>query len=427
MTWTNWTGDQRCDPAGRATPRSPEELAEVVGAATAEGTAVKVVGSGHSFTEAALTDGLQIALDGLSGILAVDGDHVTVGAGTTIARLNRELHARGRALANLGDIDRQTIAGAISTATHGTGARLPNLSAQVVGLELVTAAGERLRLDADHDPDAFAAARVGIGALGAISAVTLRTVPAFVLHRRDEVRDLDDVLATVDAEAEAHDHYEFFAFPYGGRACTIRRDRTEAPARGRSWLARRVGEPVGQAAIDGVFRLTRRFPGTIPTLCRVAAPLASEGEYVDHSPAVFVSDRRVRFTEMEYAVPRAAGPEVVRRILEWVQAERYPVAFPLECRVVAGDDAWLSPTYERDAFYVAVHQFVGMAWEPYFAAVEVIVAEHGGRPHWGKRHALDATTLRERYPRFDDFLAVRERLDPTGTFVNGYVRRCLGV
>jgi L-gulonolactone oxidase len=428
--WRNWAGDQICTPVELVHPRTREELVGVIGSAAAADRTVKVHGAGHSFSEAALTDGVMIDLGGLNRVLDADTSSglVRVEGGIVLRDLNRELHTRGLAMANLGDIDTQTISGAISTATHGTGSRLQNIPAQVAAVELVTASGEVVTFS-ENDPDrtGFLAARVGLGALGAISAVTVRAVPAFTLHRADEPLPLDRVLGDVDALADANDHFEFFVFPYTDQALTIRRNRTSDPLRPRSKLNVLVNERLMQdKAGDLMFRLTARYQRLIPRLARISARFLSEGDYVDHSYKIFSSLRTLRFTEMEWAVPRAHGPEAVRRVLDWIASERYPVAFPLECRVVAADDALLSPSFERDVFYIAVHQYRGMEWRPYFEAVQSIMGEYGGRPHWGKRHMLSAEGLASRYPRFADFLAVRDRLDPERVFANAYTERCLG-
>ncbi len=427
MSWTNWAGDQSCAPAERVRPRTRAELAETVARAAADGRTVKVAGSGHSFSDCAMTDGVMLHIEALDRLLEDDGELVKVEAGIVLRRLSELLAQRGRALANLGDIDRQTAAGAIATATHGTGAGLQNISAQVAAIELVDGAGEVVELSGGGDPDGLRAARVGLGALGAVSAVTWRTVPAFVLHRVDEVLPLERVMAGFEREVADNDHYEFFVFPFARNACVVRRNRTEAAPRPRGALTQFVSEQLlGFYVADGMFRLTRRLPALIPRLNRVAAHFVSEGEYIEASYRVFSSERRLRWTEMEYALPREHGLEAVRRVLEWVERERFPVAFPLECRAVAADDAFLSPSFERDTVYLAVHQYKGMEWRPYFEAVEAIAADYGGRPHWGKRHGLERAALAERYPRFGDFLAVRERLDPKRVFANEYTRRCLG-
>jgi L-gulonolactone oxidase len=347
---------------------------------------------------------------------------VKVAGGTVLAELNEELAGLGLAMENLGDIDSQTIAGAISTGTHGTGAGLPNISAQVEGLELVLADGGVRELGTD-DGDLLRAARVGVGALGAISAVMLRCVPAFVLHRVDRPLPRDEVLDSFDERASAHDHFELFTFPYADSALVLERDRTEEPARPRGRASAFLDEVVLENwALEATSAAGKAFPSLIPRLSRLAARLASGGSATDRSDRVFVNERRVRFTEMEYGLPREHGPEAARRVIEWVRENRYPVFFPIEMRVTAGDDALLSAAHERDTAYVAVHQYRGMEWRPYFEAVEEIMNSYGGRPHWGKRHFQTAETLAPRYPRWSEFQAARDQLDPGRAFANEYAR-----
>jgi L-gulonolactone oxidase len=410
-------------------PRSREELAEAIGAAAAAGRKVRVAGSGHSFTEAALTAGTMIRIEALRGVQDADPGSglVRVGAGTVLADLNEELAARGLAMENLGDIDRQTIAGAISTGTHGTGARLRSISAQVEGLELVLGDGSVRRLSAATHPELLRAARVGVGALGAIAAVTLRCVPAFTLLRVDTPRPREEVLDSFGEMADAHDHFELFTFPYADNALVLERDRVEGPPRPRGRLAGYLNDIVLENWALGALSATgKALPRSIPALSRLAGRLASGSRTTDRSDRVFANERRVRFTEMEYAIPREHGPEAARRVVEWVRSNRYPVFFPIEMRVAAGDDASLSPSHGRDTAYVAVHQYRGMEWRPYFEAVEEIMSSYGGRPHWGKRHFQTAATLAPRYPAWPEFQAAREELDPGRVFGNEYTDRVLG-
>jgi L-gulonolactone oxidase len=426
--WRNWTGDQRCSPAEVIRPRDRDELAAAVVAAAEAGRTVSVAGAGHSFTGAALTDGTMIDLAALSGTIDADpaSGLVKVWAGTVLADLNEELHRLGLAMENLGDIDRQTIAGAISTGTHGTGAKLRNISAQVEAVELVGADGDVRELGGS-DPDLLRAARVGVGALGAISAVTLRCVPAFVLERIDSPQPREQVLDSFDQRADANDHFELFTFPYADSALVLERNRVEGPPRPRGQVASYLNDIVLENwALEALSAAGRWFPRAIPNLSRLAAALASGGKTTDRSDRVFASERRVRFTEMEYGVPREHGPEAARRVVEWVRAERYPVFFPIEMRVAAGDDALLSPSHERDTAYIAVHQYRGMEWRPYFEAVEGIMRDYGGRPHWGKRHFQTAETLAPLYPGWEKFQAARDELDPRRVFTNEYARRVLG-
>jgi L-gulono-1,4-lactone dehydrogenase len=429
MAWSNWAGDQTCEPAEVVRPRSRDELAEAVSHAATAGRKVSVAGSGHSFTEAALTGGTLIGIEALSGVIDADPSSglVRVGGGTVLADLNDALSRLGLAMENLGDIDRQTIAGAISTGTHGTGARLRNISSQAEAVELVLADGSVRELTAEGEPGLLRAARVGIGALGAISAVTLRCVPAFTLRRVDTPHPIDEVLGGFQESADANDHYEFFTFPYADSALVLERNRTEEPPRPRGSAAAYLNDIVLENwALEALSATGKRFPGSIPRLARLAARLASGSSATDRSDRIFANERRVRFTEMEYGVPREHGPEAARRVIEWVRANRYPVFFPIEMRVAAGDDALLSPSHERDTAYIAVHQYRGMEWRPYFEAVEEIMNGYGGRPHWGKRHFQTAETLAPRYPAWAEFQAARDELDPSRVFTNDYAGRVLG-
>jgi L-gulonolactone oxidase len=427
--WANWAGDQSCRPARIVRPGSREELVTAVGAAAAASERVRVAGSGHSFTEAALTEGTMVRLEGFSGVEDADRESglVRVGGGTVLGELNEQLSGLGLAMENLGDIDRQTIAGAISTGTHGTGARLRGISAQVEGLELVLGDGSVRHLNATTDPELLRAARVGVGALGVITAVTLRCVPAFTLLRVDAPHPREEVLDSFDERAEAHEHFELFTFPYSDLALVLERNRIEEPPQPRGRTAAYLNDIVLENwALEALAATGKAIPRLIPALSRLAGRLASGGSTSDRSDRVFVNERRVRFTEMEYALPREHGPEAARRVVEWVRANRYPVFFPIEMRVSAGDDASLSPAHGRDTAYVAVHQYRGMVWRPYFEAVEAIMDDYSGRPHWGKRHFQTAATLAERYPAWEEFQRARDALDPTRVFANEYTDRVLG-
>jgi len=427
-TWRNWTGDQRCSPTEIVRPRDLDQLAAAIAAAAEAGRKVSVAGSGHSFTEAALTDGTMIDIGALSGTIDADPSSglVKVGAGTVLADLNDELHGHGLAMENLGDIDRQTIAGAIATGTHGTGAKLRNISAQVEAVELIDGGGKVRELGGE-EADLLRAARVGVGALGAVSAVTLRCVPAFTLLRVDTPEPREDVLDSFDERAEANDHFELFTFPYADSALVLERNRVEGPPRPRGRLAAYLNDIVLENwALEALSAGGRAMPRAIPALSRLAAALASGGKTIDRSDRVFASERRGRFTEMEYGVPREHGPEAARRVIEWVRTNRYPVFFPIEMRVAADDDALLSPSHGQDTAYIAVHQYGGMEWRPYFEAVEGIMRDYGGRPHWGKRHFQTAATLAPLYPRWQTFQAARDELDPGRLFANEYAQRVLG-
>lgn len=404
-------------------PSSRAELAQAI----VDGPGpVRVAGAGHSFCSGALTDGTLLSLDALARVLDADPSSglVRVEAGIRLRALSRELHARGLAMPNLGDIDAQTLAGALSTGTHGTGARLPNLSGQVAALELVLADGSERILTA-ADGELLRAARVGLGALGVVVAVTLRCVPAFRLRLLDRPAPLEDVLASLQERADAHDHFEFWSFPHSDVALTRTLERTQdAPHRPRRVQAYASDILLDNHAFRAVNVVARRFPRTIPRLNRFAGATASKRDRVDWSYRIFASERLVRFEEMEYALPRERAVEGVRAARAIL--ERHPVSFPIELRFSAADDALLSPAHGRESAFVAVHVFEGMAYEPAFREVEAALSAIGGRPHWGKRSFLGAAEIAPRYPRWDAFQAAREQLDPEGRFANAWVRDVLG-
>ncbi|MFC9871082.1 D-arabinono-1,4-lactone oxidase [Nocardia salmonicida] len=426
-TWVNWAGQQRCTPAVVAAPRDVEELAAIVTDAAAAGRTVRVAGSGHSFTDAVLTDGTLVDLSGLNKVLDVDVDagQVRVEAGISLHAASPLLHQHGLAFPNLGDIDTQSLAGATATATHGTGARLRNISAALHSVEVLRADGTRVELNEQTDPDGWKAARVSIGALGVVTAATLQLEPSFVLECVERPVPLNEVLTDIDEFADGSDHFEFFAFPHSDTAMTKAIDRTEAPEQPRGTVSEWLNDIlIANHVYDGLCRLGRRIPAAIPMIHRAATLAGSNNRQVDRSYRVFSTPRLVKFNEMEYAIPRAHAAEAIREIL--ALGRRFGTPMPIEVRWVAPDDAFLSPAGGRETCYIAVHQYQGMVWEPYFRACEAVFDAYDGRPHWGKRHFQTAETLRPRYPEWDRFTAVRRRFDPTGVFANDYVHRVLG-
>ena len=438
-SWADWSGQQHCRPVRQERPADEAALVEVVQRAAADGLVLRPVGSSHSFGGLCVTDGVQVDLSRLDRVLGLDPATgvARVQAGITLHDLSLALHARGRALQNLGDIDRQTLAGALSTATHGTGGAFGNLSSQMVGGRLVTAVGAVRELaDPDDpagsdDPDRFdllRAARVSLGALGVLSEVWVQTVPAFRLRKREQPRRLADVLTGLDELVAGHDHVEFYAVPYSRRALVLTSQRTDEPAdpppAWRTWL---TDDLLANRALDLLQRTGRRVPRSQPGLGRLTGALLSGSTRLDHSHRVFATERRVRFTESEWALPRAAAREAVEAVTRLVERARLPVSFPIEVRFAAGDDALLSTAYGRPTAYVAVHQYAGSDWQPYFRAVEEVMLDLDGRPHWGKRHEAPAALLAPRYPEWARFAELRSKLDPDGVFVNDHLARTLGV
>jgi FAD-linked oxidoreductase len=428
-TWTNWGRSVEADPARVEHPVSTADVQRIVRDAAAAGLKVKAVGASHSFTAIAATDGVVLRLDRMSRILAYDSAtaRVRVQAGISLHDLNPLLKARGLALPNLGDVDPQSIAGAVSTGTHGTGGKLFGISAAIVGVQLVTGDGEVLEIDESHEW--FGAARVTLGALGIVTELTLQCVPAFLLHAREEPMALPDVLEQIDALVDGNDHFEFYWFPHTEKALTKRNNRVaedterKPVGRFRYWLD---DEFLSNTVFEGLNRVLARKKSWIPRVNSIAASVLSAREYVDDSYNVFVSPRTVRFRESEFAMPRVALPEVLAELKAWFGTGQENISFPIEVRFAAADDVWMSTGHERDNCYVAVHQYWRTDYQAYFAAAQDIFTAHEGRPHWGKIHTLDTAYFAEHYPRFGDFVEVRDTVDPTRTFSNDYLNRILG-
>lgn len=431
MTWTNWAGNESARLARRSTPRSEAEVALLIQRAASDGLAVKAVGAGHSFTRVAATGGVQVCLDALTGVTEVDPSRgeVTVRAGTPLHVLNEELGILGLALPNLGDIDRQTIAGATSTGTHGTGLRLTGLAAGIRALRIVLADGTAVSCSPTHEPELFEAARLGLGALGIVTELTLAVVPAYLLQAHERPERMSELLERVDVEFEAHDHFEFYWFPHTDRALSKRNNRVPAGTEREplpAWRARLDDDLLSNRLFELTNRLATAAPRTTRTINAIAGRALSERRYTDHSHRVFVTDRDVRFVESEWAFPRRSLGDVLRELRSWIDRHGERISFPVECRVAAPDDVWLSTAYERESCYVAIHRYARQPRGGYFEAFERIAMEHGGRPHWGKVHTRDAQWLQAAYPRFDDFRRVRDRVDPDRRFGNAYLCQVLG-
>lgn len=431
-TWRNWGRTESVRPVRVERPDSPGAVQRAVAAAAASGLRVKPVGAGHSFTGIAVAPGVQLDLADVSGVIAADpaSGRVTLGAGTRLYDLPRLLAPYGLALANMGDIDRQTIAGATSTGTHGTGLGFGGLATQIVAAKLVSGTGELIEVSETVRPDLLPAVRLGLGALGVLVEVTLQLVPAFVLHAVERIEPLDAVLAHWMERVRGADHFEFYWFPHTGSAMTKTNTRLpgDAPRDPLGRVSRWIDdELLANGLYRGLCALGRIAPSTTPFFARQLDRFTGDRDFADFSPAVFTTNRTVRFREMEYALPLEAVPSAFGAVRSLIERNGWRVSFPLEVRAAASDENWLSTAYGRDTGYIAVHRYYREDPTEYFTAVEAIMHDHGGRPHWGKMHTQTQATLREKYPRFDDFLAVRDELDPEGVFRNAYLDRVLGV
>ncbi|HEY9562352.1 MAG TPA: D-arabinono-1,4-lactone oxidase [Nocardioides sp.] len=431
-TWQNWSGLETAHPTEVITPATPDEVAVAVRRAAAAGDRVKMVGTGHSFTSISAPESVMLRPDGLSGITAVDRAAMTVTAlaGTPLHVLNSELARMGLSLHNMGDIAEQTLAGATSTGTHGTGGVKASLSAQLAGLRLVTGDGSTVVASRDENPDVFAAARIGLGALGVITHVTFEVEPLGVLEAHEQPMGWDEALARYDEFVSQNHHCDMYWFPHTDRMQVKTNNRLDVPideidpvGRFRGWLD---DDFLSNSVFGLVNRLGNRAPGLIPRINDLSGRLLSERRYSDIPHRVFTSPRRVVFKEMEYAVAREVGLDVLREARQLIKRKGWRIGFPVEIRMTPADDITLGTSTGRDSIYLAFHVHEHAEHLDYFGGVEEILKAAGGRPHWGKVHTRQAADLAEVYPRFEEFLALRDRLDPGRVFANDYLRRVLG-
>ncbi|NMO01589.1 FAD-binding protein [Gordonia sp. TBRC 11910] len=430
--WRNWGATATADPVSVRRPRSHADVAQLIVDARSHGLAVKPIGAGHSFSPIAVAPGVQVTSENLRGLRTVDVDaaRVTVGAGTHLYEMPKLLAPHGLAMPNLGDIDKQTLAGATSTGTHGTGKAFGGISTQIVGATLVDGTGTVRQIDS-ADPDLKAVA-LGLGALGIVTEVTLQLVPAFTLTAVEAPGHVEEVLEAFGDNVAHHDHYEFYWFPH--TECTLTKTNTRGPADAASSGPGKVRRYIDDELLsNGMFgalcAIGARWPRVVPAFNQIAGRALSARTMTDVSTSVFTSQRSVRFREMEYAIPLDAVPAALREVRSMIERRGYRVSFPIEVRAAAADDLMLSTASGRVSGYIAVHRYSGDSRadaQAYFDDVEAIMVGHEGRPHWGKMHTRDADYLRGVYPRFDEFLAVRERFDPDRVFTNPYLERVLG-
>ncbi|MEZ4710267.1 MAG: D-arabinono-1,4-lactone oxidase [Caldilineaceae bacterium] len=395
--WSNWSASVQCAPTAIIEPQSEAEL---VAAVRQSASTIRVRGTGHSFVPLCAADGLLISLDQYQGVVAADASAMTatVRAGAKIHQLGAPLLEAGLAMANMGDIDRQSIAGAISTGTHGTGRTLGSISTQVAALRLITASGDVVDCSPAQEPDIFRAAQVSLGALGIISQVTLRLLPAYRLHEKTWAEPFDECVARLGERIAQNRHFEFFWVP-AHDVCAIKTlNMTDLSA---------LPQPAAKTAVEG--RLAR-YIGE---------------ERIDWSYRIFPSERNLKFNETEFALSAQHGPQCLAELRTLMQTQYPDVAWPIEYRTLAADDIWLSPAYGRDTVTISVHQAAELPYRPFFDDVEAIFRNYGGRPHWGKIHTHRAAELAALYPQWQAFQKVRRQLDPRGRFLNEYLRQLL--
>lgn len=427
--WRNWSGYVECPAARVLTPGSAAELAGILRQAVRDGQTVRAAGAGHSFSPLVETDGIILSLDRMQGVIAIDAEArvARIQGGTRLWALGGALAEAGFAMENLGDINVQSVAGATSTGTHGTGAAFGNLATQIVGLKLTTADGSEVNASATENPELFAGGRIGLGSLGVLTELSLRLVPSFRLKLERGKMHIDDCLAQADAMVAANRSFEFYFLPHTDVAATKAWNITDEPADKVGWQRYLFETVLENMVLGALCRLAKAAPSFCPEIARFGSTLVSPGTQVDPSYSSLSTIRQVRFNEMEWALPADRGADALREIRALIARREFPLMFPIEYRWVRGDDIWLSPDYARDSVHISVHQYRGMPFDRYFDSVQAICQNNGGRPHWGKCHSLKAPQLAKLYPRWDEFLALRERMDPRGLFLTPYLRGLFGV
>lgn len=428
----NWSGSVRFTPDEVLAPTTEAQVLDALATARATGRGLRVVGGGHSFSALIATDGILLTLDAYTGLVRADTDTglVTLRGGTRLWEIGALLAPHGLALAVMGDIDQQSIAGAIQTGTHGTGAGFTGFAGMVHALRIALPDGSVVDASPQSEPELFAAARLGLGSIGVICEVTLQCVPAYRLELTEATADLDQTLSSFLAESSTRDHHEFFWFPRTRRA-TVRSSR-RLPADAPRQRPHRVSELLQKEVLgNGAWDLLCRSAALLPPLSRPAAELASRlfagPRVVDDSPKVFTTPRRVRFHESEWAIPVEHFEPAFTALRARLEQEDVAVTFPLEIRRVAADDVWMSTAYERETVYIAAHRYHREDAGPYLLLIQRVLRPFAARPHWGKQHWLGAKQLHALYPRLDDFLAVRAAADPHGMLMTPYLRHLLGV
>lgn len=430
--WHNWARLAASEPTRIEHPSDPDQVVASVRRAREQGRTVKMVGTGHSFTSISAPVDTMLVPQRLQGLLSVDHEAgtATALAGTPLHVLNAELEKQGLTLTNMGDIAQQTLAGATSTGTHGSGGTVASLSAQLAGLEMVTGTGELVRASVEENPDLFEFARIGLGALGILTTLTFRVEPVFVMRADERSGTWSEMLAEHDRWTAEHDHVDIHWFPYTDGILLKVNDRTDVPlaeaeplSRLRAWWD---DDFTANRVFGAMCTLGHAVPPLVPGLNRVATKAVSSRRYSDVPHRVFISPRDVVFRECEYAVPREAGLSALREVRAVIERNGWPISFPVEIRTAPADDIPLSTAYGRDAMYLAFHVPQAVDHRDYFAAMESIMRHYDGRPHWGKLHRRAAEDLAPAYPRFAEFQALRDRLDPDRLFRNKYLDRVLG-
>lgn len=427
-SWNNWLGNYSGNPE-IIYPESESDIVTIFEKATITKRNVRVTGSGHSFTALCFTNDILVSLDRMSGLVNTDAvNHTaTVKGGTKLNQLSALLFAEGLALENMGDIDVQSLAGALSTGTHGTGLNFGILSTQVVKIRIVTPAGKITECSLEENAELFGAAQVSLGVLGIITEYTLQCRPAYKLHYVAKKASLFEVIDSIDEYNNSNRNFEFYWFPYTNVVQTKCSNETDGDVKIPLKLQSRADDLLENEAFGILCKTAKQFSSFAYSVNKIAAAVISNADKTDWSYKIYATQRRVRFMEMEYNIPYEAFSDAKKQLVKLINSKKFRIAFPVENRFVKADDIFLSPAQGRKSAYIAVHQYKGMEYEPYFRAVEEIMIAYDGRPHWGKMHFRKADYFEKMYPGWDRFLTVRKQCDPDGILLSDYLKELFGL
>lgn len=427
--WSNWAGNVECVAEHIFYPRTEAEIVEIIQLATKDKKRIRVVGEGHSFSPLIATDYFIISLKYMAGIIHIDKENLlaTAWAGTSINKANAELFKSGVAMINLGDIDVQSLGGATATGTHGTGTAFGNVSTEIVAFTIITAKGEILNCSKDENTELFLAGRISLGALGIITKMTFNIAEAYKLEYTSSSDDFYQTLDTLEDYNNKNRNFEFYYFPYSDKLQIKESNITDKPVKHNKFLAHINDVFLENTVMKLVSKIGITFPSTAKTLSRWIAKAVPKGTTINYSHEIYATVRTVYFKEMEYNIPIEDFKACIQEFKDLLEKNEYFVFFPVECRFAKGDDIWLSPAYGRDSAYIAIHVFKDQEHDPYFKEMEALFMRYNGRPHWGKMHTRTAETLSKTYEKWDDFLALRAKLDPDKLFLNPHLEDVFGL
>jgi FAD-linked oxidoreductase len=425
----NWAGNIKWTPKEVLLPKSEEEIADIIKKAVSSGKTIRTVGSHHSFTPLLATNSVSLSLDGMQGLISKEPNNRAVAwSGTKLKRLSEDLAENGLALENMGDINVQSVAGAISTGTHGTGITLGSVGTQVEEITFLNGLGELITLNEENNYHEFKCAQLSLGSLGVITRMKMRCKEAYNLELDIRKEKLSDVLANLDKIVNENRHFEFYSIPNSQWSQTKRSNIVGEKAGHTSKFSAFINDIVLENwALQLLCSVNKAIPSSSKTISNLIGSFISNEKKVQQSHKVFSTVRNVKFTEMEYNIPYESYQEVVKEMLKLIDKNNYHISFPQEHRFVQADDIYLSPAHNRNSAYIASHVYKGMDNTRYFKDLEDLFVAHGGRPHWGKMHTRDASFFRKAYPKFDDFLQVRSKHDPNGIFLNDHLKKVFGV